>query len=92
MKVKIIGYADRKGTSKAGKDYHFTVIHYLSKSRFVVGHVGVEKPIDPDVCPAAALKVDQVYDLAFDQNGQVVSIRDHAGKLLGVDNSDPEDF
>lgn len=93
MKVKIIGKADRKGVSaKTNKDYHFTVIHFLGRDKFVEGFVGKEKTIDPDVAPAKMIQLDKVYDFGFDENGNVVSVRDQSGKLIGRDFSDSEMF
>jgi len=74
MRIQIVGKAHRFGTSKKGKDYNFTEVHYLGKDRFVEGQACKTKLIDANVCDASRILVQQFYDIEFDENGNVVAI------------------
>lgn len=75
MNVKIEGKEERKGTSKkTGKDYHFIVLHFLSRKAGVDGQAAYEKLLDPSVLDYDHIQVGTVYDLEVDLTGNIVSM------------------
>lgn len=76
MEVVIIGKEERKGKSKAtGKDFHFNKIYYTKEQRNVIGQVGAEKIVNPAMIGIEEICVGELYDLGFNDNGGVESIR-----------------
>lgn len=76
MEVVIIGKKEMKGKSKrTGNDYHFNVIYYTKQQPGVVGVVGVEKNFDPAIMGIESIYVGELYDLQFDDRGNLVDLR-----------------
>lgn len=76
MQVVIIGKEECKGKSKAtGKDFHFNKVYYTKKQRNVTGVVGAEKIVDPAMLGIEEIYVGELYDIGFDDNGGIESIR-----------------
>ena len=73
MKIKVIGKAHLKGTSKkTGNDYDFIQVHYNGKARGVEGLAALTINLDPKDYPFADVVVGGEYSVEFDQRGYIV--------------------
>ena len=73
MKIKVIGKAHLKGTSKkTGNDYDFIQVHYNGKARGVEGLAALTINLDPKDYPFADVVVGGEYNVEFDNRGYIV--------------------
>lgn len=73
MKIKVIGKAHLKGTSKkTGKDYDFIQVHYNGRARDVDGLAALTLSLDPREYPFADVVVGGDYNVEFDNRGYIV--------------------
>lgn len=73
MKIKAIGKAHLKGTSKrTGNDYDFIQVHYNGKARGVEGLAALTVNLDPHDYPFADIIIGCEYNIEFDNRGYVV--------------------
>jgi len=73
MKIKVIGKAHFEGTSKkTGKDYSFNQVHYIGKTRGVIGEAALTLNLDPVSFPIDKIEVGQLYNVDCDPKGYVV--------------------
>ena len=74
MKMKVIGKAHLKGTSKkTGKPYDFIQVHYNGPARGVEGLAALTVNLDPAYTPFADVVVGCEYNLEFDNRGYPVT-------------------
>ena len=72
MKIKIIGKAHLKGTSKrTGNDYDFIQLHYNGKARGVEGQAALTLSLSPDDYPFDSIIVGSDYNVEFDNRGYI---------------------
>ena len=73
MKIKVIGKAHLKGTSKkTGNDYDFIQVHYNGRARGVDGLAALTLSLDPREHPFADVIVGADYSVEFDNRGYIV--------------------
>lgn len=73
MKVKVIGKAHLKGTSKkTGSPYDFIQIHYNGLAYGVEGQAALTANLDPALYPFADVVIGGEYALEFDNRGYPV--------------------
>ena len=77
MKVLVVGKSRRAGTSKAGKDYDFTILMCEFDQRADNTNAGVA--VDRINVPAGMMnfqliEVGATYDLDFDRSGYLLGI------------------
>ena len=73
MKIKVIGKAHLKGTSKkTGNAYDFIQVHYNGKARDVEGIAALTLSLDPRDYPFADVVVGAEYSVEFDNRGYIV--------------------
>lgn len=75
MIVTILGKEHRKGkSSKTGRDYDFTVIHFAAKQRYVDGEAALTKIIGSEVLSFDRIIVGTKYQIEPDFDGNIVSM------------------
>ncbi len=81
MKVRVIGKAHLKGTSKkTGNPYDFIQIHYVGPARNVVGQAGMTFSLDPSIFRFDSIMVPGEYVVEFDNRGYPVEFAPVPGK------------
>ena len=74
MKIKVIGKAHLRGTSKkTGNPYDFIQVHYNAPARGVEGLGAMTANFDPALYPFADVVVGCEYNLEVDNRGYPVS-------------------
>lgn len=77
MRILVVGKSRRAGTSKAGKDYDFTIlmVEYDMRSNDENSGVQVDRiNVSSSMMPYALVEVGATYDLDFDRNGYLLGI------------------
>lgn len=77
MRILVVGKSRRAGTSKAGKDYDFTVLMVEYDFRANDDNSGVQVDrinVSASMMPFALVEVGATYDLDFDRNGYLLGI------------------
>lgn len=77
MRILVVGKSRRAGTSKAGKDYDFTIlmVEYDMRSNDENSGVQVDRiNVSSSMMPFALVEVGATYDLDFDRNGYLLGI------------------
>lgn len=74
LQVKVLGKEERKGVSKAGRDYHFIVLHMAAPARGVIGSGVKTMNVGPDVVDYDALIVPGDFDLVTDLDGHIMEL------------------
>ena len=73
MKIKVIGKAHLKGTSKkTGNPYDFIQVHYNGRAYGVEGVAALTLSLDPKDYPFADVVVGGDYNVEFDRRGYIV--------------------
>ncbi len=73
MKIKVIGKAHLKGTSKkTGNPYDFIQLHYNGPARGVVGLAAKTFSLDPSIFRFDSIVVPGDYIVEFDNRGYPV--------------------
>ena len=74
MHAVLLGKVRRKGTSKSGKPYDFTVCSVSYSSFSVEGMQVAEVIVDARMIQYDALKIDANYDFDYDNNGNLLNV------------------
>ena len=77
MRILVVGKSRRAGTSKAGKDYDFTILMVEYDMRANDDNSGVQVDrinVSTSMMPFAMVEVGATYDLDFDRNGYLLGI------------------
>lgn len=81
MKIRVIGKAHLKGTSKrTGKPYDFIQAHYNGPARDVTGLAALTVNLDPAMVDFNSIIVPGDYNVEFDQRGYPVVFQSVPGK------------
>lgn len=81
MRIKVIGKAHLKGTSKkTGNPYDFIQVHYNAPAKSVFGEGAMTLSLDPQMVPYDGILVPHDYTVEFDQRGFPVSFTPVPGK------------
>ena len=81
MKIKVIGKAHLKGTSKrTGNSYDFIQVHYNGPAQGVVGTAALTVNLDPTKINFDSIMVPGDYNVEFDQRGYPVEFAPVPGK------------
>lgn len=73
--VTILGKEHRKGkSSKTGRDYDFSVIHFASGQRYVEGEAALNKIVGSDILTYDKIFVGTKYQIDTDFDGNIVSM------------------
>lgn len=81
MKIRVIGKAHLKGTSKrTGKPYDFIQAHYNGPARDVVGLAALTVNLDPAMVNFDSIVVPGDYNVEFDNRGYPVEFAPVLGK------------
>lgn len=73
MKITIVGKEHRVGVSKAGRNYDFIVVHFVSPSKDVIGQAAQTLTMGPEMFPFDSLATG-LYDAEFDNRGTLLSL------------------
>lgn len=77
MRILVVGKSRRAGTSKAGKDYNFTILMVEYDMFQSDDNLGVQVDrinVSASMMPFALVEVGATYDLDFDRNGYLLGI------------------
>ncbi|MDY3281296.1 hypothetical protein [Dysosmobacter sp.] len=81
MKIKVIGKAHLRGTSKrTGNAYDFVQVHYNGPARGVEGEAAKTLMLDPLYFPLSSIVIGATYNVDFDDRGYVVDFVPASGK------------
>ena len=76
MKIKIVGKAHLKGTSKkTGNPYDFNQVHYTGPARGVEGLSAQTLSLDPQAYPYDSITLGGEYIVEFDNRGYLVDFQ-----------------
>lgn len=77
MRIMVVGKSRRAGTSKAGKDYDFTVLMCEYDMRENADNSGVQVDkinVSASMMSFSLVEVGAMYNLDFDRNGYLLGI------------------
>ncbi len=75
MKIKVIGKAHLKGTSKrTGSDYDFIQLHYVGKDARVEGDAALTINMDPGMFPYDQIIPGGEYNIEYGPTGRGIGI------------------
>lgn len=77
MRILVVGKSHRAGTSKAGKDYDFTILMVEYDMRANDDNSGVQVDrinVSASMMSFALFEVGATYDLNFDRHGYLLGI------------------
>lgn len=77
MRIMLVGKSRRAGTSKAGKDYDFTILHVEYDMRANDENSGVQVDrinVSASLMPFSLFEVGATYELDFDRYGYLLGI------------------
>lgn len=77
MQILVVGKSHRAGTSKAGKDYDFTILMVEYDMRANDDNSGVQVDrinVSASMMPFAQVEVGTTYDIDFDRHGYLLGI------------------
>lgn len=81
MKIKVIGKAHLKGTSRrTGNPYDFIQVHYNSPAQGVEGIAALTVNLNPSQVNYDSIAVSGEYNVEFDQRGYPVVFAPVSGK------------
>lgn len=84
MRIKIYGKAHLEGTSKkTGNAYNFNQVHYLGPARGVEGLAALTLSLDPATYPIESIRVNEDYNVEFDNRGYIFSFEPVDKKMNG---------